>query len=381
MDFGRPATFYEFFAGGGMARAGLGPFWNCVFANDNDPKKCRSYAENWGDDVLTVGDVAALKTDDLPGRADLAWASFPCQDLSLAGSGAGLNGRRSGTFWPFWRLVEGLRAENRAPRMVVLENVYGSLRSHQGRDFSAIADALASAGYRFGPLVIDAVHFVPQSRPRLFIVGVSLDLGLPEGVRSNAADSRWHPSAVIDAKANLNGVACGNWVWWRLGEPPRRSSEFAELIDEESPSLDWNSDAATRRLLGLMSARNLEKVEEAKKAGCRMVGGVYKRTRNGRQRAEVRFDVSGCLRTPVGGSSRQTILEVKADRIRSRLLSPREAARLMGLPDSYRLPASYNEAYHLVGDGLAVPVVRFLAQRLLGPIIGSESFRKGEEAA
>lgn len=106
-----------------------------------------------------------------------------------------------------------------------------------------------------------------------------------------------------------------------------------------------------------------------------MIGGIYRRTRpdgsGGKvQRAEVRFDnISGCLRTPAGGSSRQTILVVEESRVRSRLLSPREAARLMGLPDDYILPRNYNEAYHLAGDGVAVPVVRFLAERILEPVL------------
>ncbi|EBU9644554.1 DNA cytosine methyltransferase [Escherichia coli] len=86
-----------------MARAGLGPDWQCLLANDFDPKKGAAYAANWGDDHLRVADVATLSTADLPGCADLAWASFPCQDLSLAGAGAGLKGERSGTFWPFRR--------------------------------------------------------------------------------------------------------------------------------------------------------------------------------------------------------------------------------------------------------------------------------------
>jgi DNA (cytosine-5)-methyltransferase 1 len=80
-------TFYEFFAGGGMARAGLGEDWECLFANDIDEKKCASYAANWGSAHLIIDDVAALTTVDLPGHADLAWGSFPCQDLSLAGAG------------------------------------------------------------------------------------------------------------------------------------------------------------------------------------------------------------------------------------------------------------------------------------------------------
>jgi len=99
-------TFFEFFAGGGMARAGLGNGWSCLFANDFDPKKGAAYAANWGPHELVIRDVATLSTRELPRRADLAWASFPCQDLSLAGSGAGLKGQRSGAFWPFWPLRE-----------------------------------------------------------------------------------------------------------------------------------------------------------------------------------------------------------------------------------------------------------------------------------
>jgi DNA (cytosine-5)-methyltransferase 1 len=76
-------TFYEFFAGGGMARAGLGAGWHCLFANDFSEMKARTYIANWGDDHCTVSDVATIETTQLRGSADLAWASFPCQDLSL----------------------------------------------------------------------------------------------------------------------------------------------------------------------------------------------------------------------------------------------------------------------------------------------------------
>src|SRR5271166_1483848 len=134
-------SFLEFFAGGGMARAGLGPEWACAFANDFDAAKARSYAANWGKHGLVVGDAAALTTADLPGVADLAWSSPPCQDVSLAGDRAGLGGARSGAFWPFWRLMQGLRAEGRAPRLIVIENVCGLLTSHGGKDFDGICGA------------------------------------------------------------------------------------------------------------------------------------------------------------------------------------------------------------------------------------------------
>src|ERR1051325_5723761 len=126
-------TFYEFFAGGGMVRAGLGRNWKCLFANDNDPKKSAVYAKNWGPAALLTKDVAELKSRDLPGRPDLVWASFPCQDLSLAGKGAGLDGARSGVFWPFWDLFRALGRQNRRPRLIVLENVCGALASHGGK--------------------------------------------------------------------------------------------------------------------------------------------------------------------------------------------------------------------------------------------------------
>lgn len=373
-------TFYEFFAGGGMAREGLGDAWRCLFANDIDKKKAAAYQVNWGVEHFLTGDIRNITTAQLPGKADLAWASFPCQDLSLAGNGAGLNGDRSGTFWPFWKLMQALSDEGRAPAIIVLENVYGALRSHGGRDFSAIASALADGGYRFGAIILDAIHFVPQSRPRLFIIGVRNGVDIPEGVSGEGPVAHWHPQAVLDAVSLLSKRASSQWLWWNPGEPPERTIEFSDIIEEEPEGVEWNDRETTRRLLDMMTEVNRNKVREAQESGRRMVGGVYKRTRSGVQRAEVRFDVSGCLRTPAGGSSRQTILVVEGESIRSRLLSPREAARLMGLPDSYQLPARYNDAYHLAGDGLVAPAVSFLSRQILEPVLNAARRREREAA-
>jgi len=378
-------SFYEFFAGGGMARAGLGERWACLFANDIDEKKGASYAANWGDDHLTIEDVGKLTTKNLPGSADLAWASFPCQDLSLAGDGAGLKGERSGTFWPFWRLMQALGKEDRNPSIIVLENVIGALSSHGGKDFASIGAALA-ANYRFGALVIDAVRFVPQSRPRLFIVGIRKGMEIPAHLTQAQPDALWHPRHLVAAHGKLSQRAKNEWIWWKLPAPPARQSVFSQLTEDEPHGVAWHTLSETKRLLSLMSPINRRKVEDAKRAGGRKVGGVYKRTRkdeNGKraQRAEVRFDdISGCLRTPVGGSSRQTLVIVEDGKVRSRLLSPREAARLMGLPDAYVLPKNYNEAYHLSGDGVVVPVVRHLAAHLLEPLIAPAK-TKSKEAA
>lgn len=377
MNVKKEFTFCEFFAGGGMARAGLGDGWRCILANDIDEKKAASYASNWGDDHLLLADVNVLTTNDLVGRADLAWASFPCQDLSLAGAGAGIRAERSGTFWPFWELMRGLNKEGRGPRLIVLENVYGALTSHEGKDFAAIASALAGSNYRFGAVVIDAVHFLPQSRPRLFVIGVHPDLETPPQLYSSAPQLQWHPKALIEAHAEISKSAALKWLWWNLAFPSSRKTVLSELIEDIPQGVEWHTTQETKRLLAMMTEVNLRKVRQAKKLGSRVIGTIYKRTRNGIQRAEVRFDnIAGCLRTPSGGSSRQTIIVVEGDTVRSRLLSPREAARLMGLPEDYILPTNYNTAYHLAGDGVVVPVVRHLALQILEPILQNDKQRR-----
>lgn len=373
-------SFLEFFAGGGMARAGLGEGWACRFANDFDPMKARAYAENWGSDHLVCGDVAALTAAQLPGAADLAWASFPCQDLSLAGDYRGLGrpgdnqATRSGTFWAFWRLIEGLLREGRAPPLVVLENVAGILTANAGRDFTAVCEVLAGSGYRFGAVLMDARWFLPQSRPRVFIIAAHDSVPLPPGAVAGEPAQRWCTPALRAAQARLDPALQARWLWWAVPEPQASPARLGDLLEDEPADVPWHRPAETAKLLASMTEVNRAKVEAAKTAGRRMAGTLYRRTRpaadGGRVvRAEVRFDgVAGCLRTPAGGSSRQKLLVVDGQTVRSRLMSGREAARLMGLPDSYRLPARYNDAYHLAGDGVAVPVVRHLAATLLEPL-------------
>ncbi|MEX3582020.1 MAG: DNA cytosine methyltransferase [Burkholderia sp.] len=357
----------------------MGDGWDCLFANDFDHKKGATYRQNWGGDELLTDDVRLVKPDNLPGRANLIWGSFPCQDLSLAGAGAGLKGDRSGTFWPFFKVVKGLIADDRAPDIIALENVVGTLHSHGGKDFAAICTALDRVGYRFGAMVIDAALFVPQSRPRLFVIGIRKDLPIPDAIVRQDPSPLFHPKALLTALDKLTAKARQNWVWWKLPAPAPRESVFADLVEERPTGVAWHTTAETQRLLAMMSDVNLAKVEKAKKAskstGRRMVGAIYRRTRrddegNKVQRAEVRFDdVAGCLRTPSGGSSRQLIMVIDGSKVRTRLISSRETARLMGLPDQYELPANYNEAYHLTGDGVAVPVVRHIAANIFEPIL------------
>lgn len=292
-----------------MARLGLGDSWNCTFANDIDRQKAACYRANFEKaPELNVGDISSLSVSDLPGNPDLAWASFPCQDLSLAGNGQGLTGKRSGLFWEFWRLVQGLRSEGRAPRLIVLENVYGAITSHRGQDLAAICEALATEEYRFAPLVIDAAYFLPQSRPRLFIVAFQKGAAPPPELICPGPQPPWHPDAFGIPYDLLGDDARRAWIWLRLPRPSGRVRKLGDLIEDEPQGIAWHSQFETARLLSMMSPINLQKVRMAERMRRRIVGTVYKRTRpDGKgkrvQRAEVRFDdVAGCLRTPSGGA-------------------------------------------------------------------------------
>lgn len=367
-------TVLEFFAGGGLARLGL-EGWRTVFANDIDPMKAAAYRANFGGRELVEADVWSLTPSDLPpGRADLAWASSPCQDLSLAGARRGLSGARSGAFWGFWRLIDALDAERRAPRLIVVENVTGLLTSNGGEDFRALGDLFAAGGWTFGALELDAALWLPQSRPRLFIVATR-----------EAAPALTEPSGpfnsrgVIEAHGRLSDAARRAWRWWSLPEPPRRNLDLAAVLEPDE-AVDWLDARRAAALIALMGPLHRARLEAARAAGERRVGAAYRRVRTERgrkvQRLEVRFDgLAGCLRTPAGGSSRQYLIVADGGRVRARRLTPREALRLMGVPDGYRSPATAGAGLKIAGDGVAVPAVRALSEGLLKPLLGGTEAR------
>lgn len=371
------APLWEFFAGGGLARLGLEPDFACTFANDLSPAKAAAYRTAFlpGDD-MHEGDIWKLTPAKMPGKAALAWASFPCQDLSLAGARRGLAAPRSGAFWGFHALIEKLGDEGRAPDVLALENVSGLLSSHGGADFTALIHALDDLGYRAGALEIDAALFTPQSRPRLFIIAAR---NAPAHLTASGPVEPFHTQALRNVVARLPDALRKRFVWWRLDAPPKRNTRLADLLDEHSDA--WNSEEQTAKLVSQMSTLQRTRLEALQESGRREVGAVFRRIRieHGErvQRAEARFDgLAGCLRTPTGGSSRQQLIFVEGKHVRSRLLSPREAARLMGAPEHYPLPSGQTAALHLVGDAVCVPVVRWLSQNLLSPLAGAAAARK-----
>ncbi len=205
---------------------------------------------------------------------------------------------------------------------------------------------------------------------------------IPAGLVEEGGEGVFVTPGLRAAHARLPQELRESWLWWRLPAPPPRNTILAEMIEDEPTGVAWHSREETLSLVAKMSALNLAKIEEAKNAGRRIVGAVYRRTRYNflgekLQRAEARFDgLSGCLRTPGGGSSRQFVLIVEKSRIRSRLISARETARLMGLSDGYILPPGYNDAYHLTGDGVVVAAVRHLAAHVLEPMSHGRRLRR-----
>lgn len=383
----RKLRLFEFFAGGGMVHAAAGPRWSVPFANDFSSMKARTYRANWGPRYLRLKDIGVLSTTDLPGQADLAWASSPCQDVSLAGVGAGLglglDGlpiTRSGTFWHWWGLMEGLRAEGRAPKTLILENVTGLLTSNDGADLQAVCQAFAAAGYTFGPIVVDAALFLPHSRPRLFLIAILDPIAASRLPQSPEPVKPWHTSSMKRAKDALGPEYSHLWRWWNPSQPQPMIHSLESILEDDE-AVDWNTLDQTQNLLGMMQPPNYQKVTSAVEEGGRSVGTLYRRTRKGVQCAEVRFDgISGCLRTPTGGSSKQTVIVVDRGTVKTRLLTPREGARLMGLPDTYKLPESNTDALHIIGDGVALPVVRYLLDHFIEPAVRRVTQQNGVAA-
>jgi DNA (cytosine-5)-methyltransferase 1 len=363
----QPLFALDFFSGSGLVRLGLQSTFETIWANDNCPRKADVYSANFIADRLEVRGVEEISGLQLP-AADLAWASFPCQDLSLAGNLKGMKkGTRSGLFWEWIRILDTLSATGRRPPVLCAENVVGFLSVDGGNHFRAAYHALRERGYNVGAIVIDARLFLPQSRPRAFLIASAAGVPL-QGLTQHEPSSPFHPPAVRRAASALND---DGWIWWALPAPTPRALQFADLCELDAPC---NPPEKTAELLSMLSLQNRRKLDGALAARSLLIGTGYRRTRpcNGIgkvQRLELRFDdIAGCLRTPDGGSSRQVVLIVEKGQVRSRLMTVRECARLMGAPDEFRIPGTYNQGYRAMGDAVAVPVTAFLARHLLKPL-------------
>lgn len=355
----------EFFAGIGLARMGLEEAgFHVAWANDYEPDKKAMYDAQFAESSnhsFALGDIGKVKVDDLPRDAELAWASSPCTDLSLAGTRAGLAGVQSGTFWHFTKLLRELEGDR--PEAVVLENVVGLATSHGGDDLTAAIREFNDLGYSVDVLAIDARRFLPQSRPRLFLVGAQ---NPPEDV------------------AEPNSELRPDWLQWVYGDktlrthraklpaPPAPKTEgLGEVVEEMSLNDErwWDADR-TEAFTSSLSPMQRDRVMALKRSPGVKYRTAYRRTRNGVAVWEVRpDDISGCLRTARGGSSKQAVVRLGNKRLQVRWMTPREYARLMGAGDYDLSAARNNQALFGFGDAVAVPAVSWLAKNYLMPLV------------
>lgn len=370
----RPAAA-EFFAGIGLARMGLeSAGFDVRWSNDIDPGKHAMYAGHFPPSpghAYVLGDVGDVRAADMPAGLALAWASFPCIDLSLAGWRRGLGGKDSGTFWHFTRVMDEMADR---PPVVVLENVVGLATSHGGEDLAAAVGELNRLGYSADVLALDARRFVPQSRPRLFVVG-ALE---PPADGPDDAELRpsWLQAPFRDASLRTHQAGLP-------ALPPLLTAGLSGLA-EKIPASDgqwWDgprTEAFTSSLSPVQAAR-LAALRDSQSVSYRT---AYRRTRAGVAVWEIRpDDLSGCLRTARGGSSKQALVEAGEGNVRVRWMTPREYARLMGA-GGYSLDGlRRSQALSGFGDAVCVPAVAWLARHYLMPLVrGDMEGQSGEEA-
>jgi len=375
-------TVVEFFAGIGLMRAGLEKAgWEIALANDIDPTKKKLYVNHFvgsGSHFL-LEDIHNLNAKQIP-QVSLATASFPCTDLSLAGRRAGLQGEHSSAFWGFVNILQDLG--NRKPPLILLENVAGFLTSNDGKDFENALLALNNLGYSVDAFIIDASHFVPQSRVRLFIVG-KLANSKYESLRPVLLETELRPAKLRDFIFQHPGI---DWsINNNLPTLPTLQILLADVIENvPKHSSVWFNKERVDYLLNQTFERHLSKIMAQKEKPYYEYYTAFRRVRNGKSMAEIRFDgVAGCLRTPKGGSARQILLQVGKGKINIRLLIPRECARLMGA-DDFNLSGTANEALFGFGDAVCVPVVSWIAENYLNPEllkIGTKKKTKKQYAA
>lgn len=360
-------TVAEYFAGIGLVRIGLeAAGWSVVFANDFDPKKYEMYAAYFPDAAAHYSqeNVLELQASTVPDTA-LATASFPCIDLSLAGNLNGLSGKHSSAFWGFIRILQ--EQGDRRPPLVLIENVPGWLTSNKGEDFRVTVQALNNLGYACDVYSLDAIRFTPQSRLRIFVVGVKM-----EQPNNNIYTLFQRPVSLSNKAVKDAIVSHGNlrWHFLEVPEPPRRDGDLNDIV-EEMPDDDprWWSEEEVVRHLAMMVPLHRKRVEAFAGGEIYNYRTMYRRRRNGHTRAEVRNDnKAGCLRTARGGSSRQMLIAVGKGTVKMRHMTPREYARLQGVPDDYPLPENTIQALTGFGDAVCVPVISWVAANILNPL-------------
>jgi DNA (cytosine-5)-methyltransferase 1 len=325
-------TFIDLFAGiGGMRMGFEAAGGRCVFTSEWNPFAGRTYAANFGEDHAIAGDIREQDEDSIPDH-DVLLAGFPCQPFSIAGvSKKNALGRPHGfacatqgtLFFDVARILAAKR-----PRAFLLENVKNLVSHDHGRTFAIIRQALQDElGYTISWRVLDAACFVPQHRERILIAGF-------RGPCPFSLDALTLPIT----RPLLRGVL-----------HPEDGSEPPEPPYTLPPRGAVNPKyVLTQHLWTYLQAYAAKHRAAGNGFGFGLVdAGTTARTLSARYYKD--------------GSE---ILVSRGPRCTPRRLTPRECARLMGFPDTFRIPVSDTQAYKQFGNSVAVPVIAFVAKAM-----------------
>ena len=348
----------EFFAGMGLVRMALTRAgYEVVFAHDISETKRRIYEANFGSDDFVRGDIKDLLGSQVP-EVNLATASFPCTDLSLAGNRAGLDGAHSSMFREFNRIL--FEMGEHKPKTVLLENVVGLASSQDGADLAEAIASLNGLGYACDIVTVDARWFVAQSRPRVFVIATQTPI---------TDFTSWYPSRLRptwicrfrEQHPELHMQAA------HLPEPPQQNAHLAHYVEQLHPEHEtWWNGAKLEGFLGSLSFIQMERLEAMRRSDLTIFATAYRRTRYGKPVWEIRADdISGCLRTGRGGSSRQALVEAGFGDVRVRWMTAREYARLQGVPNVSFGGVTEAQARFALGDAVCVPAVAWLMENYL----------------
>lgn len=313
----------------GFEQAGMTCRWQCEI----DTAASKVLSNHWS--IPNIGDVKHVGSSTTE-SVDLICGGFPCQDVSIAGRREGLAGVRSGLWFEFKRIIGETR-----PRWVVIENVPGLLSSNRGADFATIIQGLANSGYGVGWRILDAQYFgVAQRRRRVFIVG-SLGNGRAaevlfeqESLRGNTQTRREgeeKPAYTLTASASKCGKGDGGININLIPFCMATGQSNAEIVNDGSPSLTTNHE------------QPIIWVNHQQDHSIRVQDQCLSPTLT-------RFAGTGGNNVPLVGIRR---------------LTPVECERLQGFPDGWTAGQSDSARYRQLGNAVAVPVARWIAERII----------------
>tara|TARA_Y100001936_G_C16051573_1_gene658166 strand:+ start:79 stop:1254 length:1176 start_codon:yes stop_codon:yes gene_type:complete len=370
-------THIEFFSGVGQVGAGLEGNWKTIWANDISKLKCDTYATNYPGTFIVNRSIQALEPEDIPDEFEMSSATFPCTNTSAAGDRTGLMGIKSGVVYRYVELLKQKGGAQCHP-LSLLENPLGIVSRNKGRDLRELVSRLNTLGYSICLMNVDAKHFVPQSRPRVLFACCAKEYVSEEYVHISKFDFDSANSALIPPvlarwlKSNMDLDLIMPSV---LPSLPERTLQLEHIIDFNDPDTgNWADSKTTLNFLNNLRGKHLELFNKLVSSPYPTVSTISRRGRseNGVSYNATEISVSGlapCIRPYKGGSSRAWVLLTNGKGgYKIKVISPREAAALMGFSSSFKLPKNKKDAYSVAGDAVVRHCIKWFDENVLSKI-------------